>query len=96
MMALLVGAWLFYMLTFCALGVVYRHACRGRVARGGPCVCGRHVAGGEAPPGGARLPRASRLRSAEARVRWLQDRYVAGLLSMEQYELELDKVVGLP
>jgi hypothetical protein len=32
---------------------------------------------------------------AEARVRSLQQRYVDGRLSMEQYEVELDKVVGL-
>jgi hypothetical protein len=33
--------------------------------------------------------------AAEARVRALQKRYVEGFLSIEQYEIELDKVVGL-
>ncbi len=37
----------------------------------------------------------ARLRAAEKRVRALQQRFIDGRLSMEQYESELDRVVGL-
>ena len=102
MIGILVGAWLFCMVSFCAVGVGCRLACRGRRIRGQACICGRHeiaakaLAGG--PPG---LPasspivgRSSRLRAAETRVKALQQRFVEGRLSMEQYETELDRVVG--
>lgn len=39
--------------------------------------------------------RPSRLRAAESRVRALQERFIEGRLSMEQYESEVDRVVGL-
>jgi hypothetical protein len=96
MTALLVGAWFFYMVSFCVLGIVCRLACRGRIARGGTCVCGRHSDRERvAPFRGRTATPTSRLRSAEPHVRALQQRYVEGLLSMEQYEVELDRVVGL-
>ena len=44
---------------------------------------------------GAIAGRPSRLRAAENRVRALQERFVEGRLSMEQYESEVDRVVGL-
>lgn len=100
MMALLIGTWVFCMASFCALGVGCRVACRVRRRRGRACICGRHPA--ESPRIAAAWSvrseianRSARFRAIEARVRALQDRYVQGLLSMEQYEVELDKVVGL-
>lgn len=102
MIGILLGAWLFCLVSFCAVGVGCRVACRNRMLRGQACICGRHesvratVAGGgpaaaSGQPGGS----PSRLRAAEKRVRALQRRYVEGRLSMEQYETELDRVVGL-
>ena len=69
-------------------------------AHGEACICGRHAVNGPqiAAPWSVRRAissRSSRFRSAETRVRALQQRYVEGRLSMEQYEVELDKVVGL-
>ncbi len=102
MIGILVGAWVFCMVSFCVLGIGCRMACRGRRARGGACICGRHPEerrvvtasrSGRVPIPAAVGP--SRFRVAEARVRSLQQRYVDGRLSMEQYEVELDKVVGL-
>lgn len=101
MIGILVGAWVFCMVSFCAVGVGCRIACRRRRARGLTCVCGRHEVGSRTLTTGAdatlrRMARGSpRLRSAEARVRALQQRYVEGRLSIEQYETELDRVVGL-
>jgi hypothetical protein len=65
-------------------------------------VCGGHEfaakplpAGGvQGAPGTIAGP-PSRLRAAETRVKALQQRYVEGRLSMEQYETEVDRVVGL-
>jgi hypothetical protein len=88
------------MVSFCVLGVGCRLACRSRRARGETCICGRHSA--DTPVVTAAWSvrseianRSARFRVAEKRVRALQDRYVQGRLSMEQYEVELDKVVGL-
>ena len=98
MSGLLLGAWLFWMTAFCALGLTCRLACARRRDQGGRCICGRHedlvskLAEQSSPSGATARP--SRLRAAEARVRALQQRYVEGLLSMEQYEVELDRVVG--
>lgn len=100
MIALLIGAWVFCMASFCALGVGCRLACRSRRTRGEACICGRHA------PLRPRITsawsvrselanRSARFRAAETRVRALQERYVQGRMSMEQYEVELDKVVGL-
>ena len=100
MIGLLVGAWVFCMASFCVLGVGCRMACRGRRARGEACICGRH--GMDQPkitaPWSVRSEianRSARFRAVETRVRSLQQRYVEGRLSIEQYEVELDKVVGL-
>jgi len=102
MIGILLGAWLFFMVTFCAVGVGCRIACRCRRSRGLACVCGRHVeslkrvgAARVRAAGGPVANGSSRFRLAEARVRSLQKRYVEGRLSMEQYEVELDRVVGL-
>ena len=100
MIGILLGAWLFFMVTFCAIGVGCRIACRRRRSRGLTCVCGRHAAsptrlGSARATGGPVAGGSSRFRLAEARVRSLQRRYVEGRLSMEQYEVELDRVVGL-
>lgn len=101
MIGILVGTWLFYLVSFCAVGVGCRIACRRRQVAGQSCVCGRHETATTvlSRPGGrvAALidARPSRLRAAETRVRALQQRYVEGRLSMEQYETELDRVVGL-
>lgn len=101
MSAILFAAWAFSVVSFSIVGVTCRLVCRRRRSRGLACICGRHPA----PP--ARIPAASgslsaafgggsaRLRAAEARVRALQQRYVEGRLSMEQYEVELDRAVGL-
>jgi hypothetical protein len=98
MSGILLGAWLFWMTAFCALGVACRLACARRRGRGSTCICGRHEdqvskLAEESSASGA-TARPSRLRAAESRVRALQQRYVEGLLSMEQYEVELDRVVG--
>lgn len=102
MIGILVGAWLFYLVSFCAVGVGCRIACHRRQLGGQSCVCGRHETATRvvlSRPGGrvAALidARPSRFRAAETRVRALQQRYVEGRLSMEQYETELDRVVGL-
>lgn len=102
MIGILFGAWLFCLVSFCAVGVGCRIACHGRRSRGLACVCGRHEAGVSSLRGsaakfvaGAALPASSRLRLAETHVRALQQRFVDGRLSMEQYETELDRVVGL-
>lgn len=101
MIGLLLGAWLFWMTSFCVLGLGCRLACGRRRRSGRSCICGRHpsaapVSGRGVPAGELPVPaRPSRMRAAEARVRELQQRYVEGLLSIEQYELELDRVVGL-
>jgi len=102
MIGILFGAWLFCLVSFCAVGVGCRIACRRRRGRGLSCVCGRHeLAAKPLPAGGAQgasgmiAGRPSRLRAAETRVRALQQRYVEGRLSMEQYETEVDRVVGL-
>lgn len=102
MIGILFGAWLFCMVSFCAVGVGCRIACSRRRCCGLSCVCGRHdLAAKPLPGGGAQsasgtiVGRPSRLRTAETRVRALQQRYVEGRLSMEQYETELDRVVGL-
>ncbi len=98
MTGILLGAWLFWMTAFCALGMTCRIACARRRVRGETCICGMHedlaskLAEGSSASGAEARP--SRLRAAEARVRALQERYVEGLLSMEQYEVELDRVVG--
>ncbi len=100
MSVILIGAWVFWMASFCALGVGCRLACRSRRRRGESCICGRHAS--ERPRITAAWSvrseianRSARFRAIEARVRSLQQRYVEGRLSMEQYEIELDKVVGL-
>ncbi len=101
MIAIMVGAWLFCLVSFCAVGVGCRIACRKRQIRGRTCICGRHevaamttaLPGGRVPPAIGGRP--SRFRAAETRVRALQRRYVEGRLSMEQYETELDRLVGL-
>jgi hypothetical protein len=102
MIGILFGAWLFCLVSFCAVGVGCRIACRRRRCRGLSCVCGRHEpaakplsAGGAQGGSGTIAGRPSRLRAAETRVRALQQRYVEGRLSMEQYETEVDRVVGL-
>ena len=102
MIGILFGAWLFCMVSFCVVGMGCRIACRGRRSRGLACVCGRHegsptlLGGGAAQAtGGLVAGRSSRLGSAEAKVRSLQQWYVEGRLSMEQYEVELDRVVGI-
>jgi hypothetical protein len=99
MNGILFGAWLFWMVAFCAVGIGCRVACRGRLASGRACICGRHEASGRVsaavavPSSGTQGP-ASRFRVAERHVRALQQRYLEGRLSMEQYETELDRVVG--
>ena len=102
MMAILFGAWLFCLVSFSAVGVGCRIACHGRRAGGRACICGRHeVATSALRRGQARSKAAaiaappSRLRAAETHVRALQQRFIDGRLSMEQYETELDRVVGL-
>jgi hypothetical protein len=102
MIGILFGAWLFCMVGFCAVGVGCRVACRRRRLGGKACICGRHETragawlGRSASDSPARIDgRPSRLRAAEASVRALQQRYVEGRLSIEQYETELDRVVGL-
>lgn len=102
MIGILFGAWLFCMASFCVVGVGCRIACRGRRSRGLACVCGRHegrstlLRGGPAlATGGLIAGGSSRLGSVEAKVRSLQQWYVEGRLSMEQYEVELDRVVGI-
>lgn len=100
MIALLIGAWVFCMASFCAIGVGCRLACRARRVRGKACICGRHVKPRPRITAAWSVRseianRSSRFRAVEARVRTLQERYVEGRLSMEQYEVELDKVVGL-
>jgi hypothetical protein len=100
MIGIMVGAWLFCLVSFCAVGVGCRIACRKRQIRGRTCICGGHeVTTAPVPPGRPVLAaiegRPSRLRAAETRVRALQRRYVDGRLSMEQYETELDRLVGL-
>lgn len=102
MIGILFGAWLFCLVSFAAVGVGCRVACRKRRLRGQACICGRHVTAARrslrhTTSGSGRMidGRPSRLRAAEASVRALQQRYVEGRLSMEQYETELDRVVGL-
>jgi len=102
MIGILFGAWVFCVVSFCALGVGCRVACHKRRIRGQACICGRHEVAVKAVARGFSdgLPgtiagRPSRLRAAEARVRALQERFVAGRLSMEQCESEVDRVVGL-
>lgn len=101
MIGILLGAWLFCMVSFSAVGVGCRIACHRRRGLGHECICGRHEAmGSSIHPGrvhaaGVIAGGSSRLRAAEVRVRALQQRYVEGRLSMEQYETELDRVVGL-
>ena len=102
MIGILVGAWLFCMVSFCAVGVACRLACRGRRKQGQACICGRHETAakalGSVPrglPASSVVGRSSRLRAAETRVRALQQRFVEGRLSMEQYETEVDRVVRL-
>jgi hypothetical protein len=102
MIAILLGAWLFCLVSFSAVGVGCRVVCHGRRIRGRGCICGRHevaaavLRGGSTPAGAAAIgPSSSRFRAAETRVRALQQRFVEGRLSMEQYEVELDRVVGL-
>lgn len=101
MIGILFVAWLFCLVSFCAVGVGCRIACRRRRGRGLSCVCGRHELAAKPFTGGAQgasgtiAGRPSRLRAAETRVRALQQRYVEGRLSMEQYETEVDRVVGL-
>ena len=101
MSVILFSAWAFSVVSFCVVGVACQVLCRRRRSRGASCICGRH----RVPP--AHLSAASqarlsslasgsaRLRAAEARVRSLQQRYVEGRLSMEQYETEVDRAVGL-
>ena len=100
MIGILFGAWVFCMVSFCAVGVGCRVACRRRRGLGRPCICGRHEDGPRKLPSVADRAaslagRSARLRAAEKRVRALQQRFVDGRLSMEQYESELDRVVGL-
>jgi hypothetical protein len=101
MIGILFGAWLFCLVSFCAVGVGCRVACHKRRIAGRECICGRHevatksVASGIGGVAGAIAGRSPRFRAAETRVRALQQRYVEGRLSMEQYENELDRVVGL-
>ncbi|MCL7972519.1 MAG: hypothetical protein M8866_10630 [marine benthic group bacterium] len=101
MIGILFGAWVFCMVSFCAVGVGCRIACRGRRIQGRACICGRHERTPrplKAQAAARPLPidgRPSRLRAAEKRVRALQQRYIDGRLSMEQYESELDRLVGL-
>lgn len=100
MIWIMVGAWLFCLVSFCAVGVGCRIACRKRQIRGKTCICGRHdvktaTLSPRGPVPAALEGRPSRLRAAETRVRALQRRYVDGRLSMEQYETELDRLVGL-
>lgn len=102
MIGILLGAWVFCLVSFCAVGVGCRVACHKRRIQGRTCICGRHeVAVKAVTPGfsdglrGTIAGRPSRLRAAETRVRALQERFVEGRLSMEQYESEVDRVVGL-
>lgn len=100
MIAILFGAWVFCMVSFSAVGVGCRIACHRRRLLGRPCICGRHEVGPRRLPSlserAASLAGGSaRIRAAEKRVRALQQRFVDGRLSMEQYESELDRVVGL-
>jgi hypothetical protein len=102
MIGILFGAWLFCMVSFCAVGVGCRIACHRRRSRGHACICGRHevqvaalAAGRRFAAPGPIADRPSRFRTAETRIRALQQRYVEGRLSMEQYETELDRVVGM-
>lgn len=102
MIGILFGAWVFCLVSFCVVGVGCRIACHKRRVQGRTCICGRHeVAVKAVAPGfGHGLPgtiagRPSRLRAAEGRVRALQERFIEGRLSMEQYESEVDRVVGL-
>jgi hypothetical protein len=97
MIAILFGAWLFCLVSFSAVGAGCRIACHRRRVHGRTCICGRHEASAalRRGPAGAISPPPSRLRAAETRVRALQQRFVDGRLSMEQYETELDRVVGL-
>lgn len=102
MMAIFFGAWLFCLVSFSAVGVGCRIACHRRRVGGRACICGRHETAMPALRAGSRRSAAgtvdaspSRLRAAETRVRALQQRFVDGRLSMEQYETELDRVVGL-
>jgi len=101
MSAILLAAWGFSVVSFCVAGVAFRVACRKRRRRGQACICGRHLAetmrlqGASRPLSGALGGGSSRLRAAEARVRALQQKYVEGRLSMEQYEVEVDRAVGL-
>jgi hypothetical protein len=101
MSVILFSAWAFSVVSFCVVGVACRVLCRRRRGRGASCICGRHPAP-EVGPGSTPQRRLSplasgpaRLRAAEARVRSLQRRYVEGRLSMEQYETEVDRAVGL-
>ena len=102
MIGILFGAWVFCLVSFCVVGVGCRIACHKRRVQGRTCICGRHeVAVKAIAPGfshglpGTIAGRPSRLRAAEAHVRALQERFVEGRLSMEQYESEVDRVVGL-
>ena len=102
MIAILFGAWLFCLASFSAVGVGCRIACHRRRVHGRTCICGRHEAAtsvvrrGPARTAASAIgPQPSRLRAAERHVRALQQRFVDGRLSMEQYETELDRVVGL-
>lgn len=100
MSAILIVAWVFWMASFCALGAGCRLACRSRRRRGEACICGRHATEGPRIDTAWSVRseianRSARFRAIETRVRSLQQRYVEGRLSMEQYEVELDKVVGL-
>ena len=100
MIAILFGAWVFCMVSFSAVGVGCRIACHRRRGRGRACICGRHEDGRRrlssvAERAASIAGGSARLRAAEKRVRALQQRFVDGRLSMEQYESELDRVVGL-
>jgi hypothetical protein len=100
MIAILLGAWVFCMVSFSAVGVGCRIACHRRRALGRACICGRHEHGPRrlasvADRAASLAGGSARLRAAEKRVRALQRRFVEGRLSMEQYESELDRVVGL-
>lgn len=101
MIGILFGAWLFCLVSFSAIGVGCRIVCHNRRIRGRTCVCGRHEASARSvgPAAAWRAvagaPASARLRAAETHVRALQQRFVEGRLSVEQYETELDRVVGL-
>ena len=101
MSAILLAAWGFSVVSFCVAGIAFRVACRRRRGRGQDCICGRHVAektrlrSAPASLSAAFGGGSARLRAAESRVRALQQRYVEGRLSMEQYESEVDRAVGL-